>query len=141
MLPIEPIEFELNGKTYTLSKFPAVAGREIIAKYPLTAMPKLGDYAVNEETMLKLMRHVYIKVGDHLIALENKTLVDNHVKSWEDLAQIEWEMLRYNCSFFQQGRISTFFADIVQKLPTLITRTLTDLSVALSEKGKQPSEN
>ena len=31
---IEPKEFEVNGKTFILSKFPAVQGREIVAKYP-----------------------------------------------------------------------------------------------------------
>ena len=62
---IEPKEITVETqkgekRVYILSKFPAVQGREIIAKYPLSAMPKLGDYAVNEETMLKLMAFVAV---------------------------------------------------------------------------------
>ena len=49
---LQPKEFKTTDqsgteRTYILSKFPAVQGREIISKYPLSAMPKLGDYAVN----------------------------------------------------------------------------------------------
>ena len=48
---IQPREITIadqDGKErrYILSKFPAVEGREIVAKYPISALPKLGDYAV-----------------------------------------------------------------------------------------------
>ena len=88
--------------------------------------------------MLKLMAYVYVKIGDALLPLNNKTLVDNHIKDWEVLAKIEWEMMRYNVSFLKDGRVSTFFADIVQKLPTLISKIVTDLSQQSSAKEKQP---
>lgn len=139
MHAIDPIEKQFGDKTYTLSKFPAVAGREIIALYPISGMPKFGEYKVNEETMLKLMCYVFVKVGDQLIPLNNRTLVDNHVPDWETLAQIEWSMLEYNCSFFRNGRISTFLNDIVQKLPASISKIVTALSEQSSVKEKQPS--
>lgn len=138
---IEPKELELEGKTYILSKFPAIAGREIIAKYPVANMPKLGDYGVSEETMLKLMAFVAVKTDNGEIKLTTRALIDNHVTSWEALAKLEWAMMEYNCSFFQNGKASTFFEGIAAKLPQLISKTLTDLSVQSSAKAKQPSKS
>lgn len=142
---LEPKSFTVatqykGEKTYTLSKFPAVAGREIVAKYPVSLMPKLGDYEVNEATMLKLMAYVAVETGPGTQQrLENRTLVDNHVPDWETLARIEWAMIEYNTSFFGQGPGSTSFADFGLKLKAWITSTLTDSLAQLLAKAKQPS--
>lgn len=137
-----PLPDDAGTRSYYISKFPAIAGREIIAKYPLSAMPKLGDYAVNEETMLKMMAYVCAVGKDgNQIPLTTKALVDNHVPDWETLGRIEMEMLNYNCSFFRNGRLSSFFEGIAQKLPALITKMLTDLSEQSSAKEKQRSTN
>lgn len=142
---LQPKEFTTNAqdgsaRAYVLSKFPAVAGREIIAKYPLSAMPKLGDYAVNEETMLKLMSFVAVRLGDGSeIPLKSRALVDNHVPDWETLARIEVAMMEYNCSFFGTGRASTFFEAIARKAQAFLTSTLTDLLVQSSPKGGRRS--
>lgn len=141
---IEPKEVEIENpdgtkSRYILSKFPAVQGREIIAKYPLSAMPKLGDYAVNEETMLKLMAFVAVpREGGEPLALTTRALVDNHVKSWETLARVEMAMMEYNVSFFGNGKGSTFLEAIVAKARVFLSQTLTDLSAQSSRKGKQP---
>ena len=138
----KPTTFETpDGKivSFILSKFPAVAGREIVAKYPVSALPKIGDYAVSEETMLKLMTYVAVDNGtDTPQRLTTRALVDNHVGSWEVLAKIEIAMMEYNCSFFGNGRASTFFDGIAQRLPQLIMQTLTTLSAQSSQKDKQP---
>lgn len=129
-------------KTFVLHKFPAVQGREIIAKYPLSAMPKLGDYAVNEETMLKLMCFVGVPRGDGApLMLTTRALVDNHVPEWETLARIELAMLEYNTSFFANGRASTFFDVIAQKAQALLSKTLTDLSGQSSPTAKRRSKS
>lgn len=136
---IEPKEVIIDGKAFVLSKFPAVAGREIIAKYPISGMPKLGDYKVNEETMLKLMSFVGVPIDPtRPLRLTSQALIDNHVGNWETLAKIEIAMMEYNCSFFQNGRVSTFLNDIAQKLPSWITKTLTVLSERSSPTEKQP---
>lgn len=141
---IEPKEVEIENPdgtkaTYILSKFPAIQGREIIAKYPLSAVPKLGDYAVNEETMLKLMAFVAVPREDGPpLLLSTRSLVDNHVKSWETLARLECAMLEYNVSFFGNGKGSTFLEAIGKKAQAYLSRMLTDLSAQLSQKGKQP---
>jgi hypothetical protein len=140
----EPKEIKITSpdgqeKTYILSKFPAIAGREIVAKYPLSGLPKLGDYAVNEETMLKLMAFVGVPdASGNVLPLSTRALVDNHVTDWETLAKLEVGMMEYNCSFFGNGRVSGFFEGIAQKLPTLITQILTDSLQQLSAKNKQP---
>jgi hypothetical protein len=125
-------------KTFIISKFPAIAGREIITKYPVSNMPKVGDYSVSEETMLKLMAFVAVPIADATPQpLSNRALVDNHIPDWETLCKIEAAMLEYNCSFFGNGLALNFFQGIAQKAQALITQTLTDLSAQSSAKEKQ----
>lgn len=147
MSMLEPKEVEIesqNGskKTYIISKFPAIAGREIVCKYPVSGMPKLGDYEVNEETMLKLMSFVAVKVssGDQIL-LKTRDLVDNHIPDWETLGKIEIEMMSYNCSFFQQGKISGFLDSIKATAQQLISSTLTDSLEQLLQTAKLASKN
>jgi len=137
---LEPKPIEIEGKNFILSKFPAIQGREIVAKYPLSAMPKLGDYAVNEETMLKLMAFVGVpRDSGEPLMLTTRGLIDNHCKSWEVLAQLEMAMLEYNCSFFGNGKGSTFLEAITQKAQQFLIKTLTDLSPPSSQKSKPRS--
>lgn len=144
---LEPKEHPLTRQdgrevTFILSKFPAVAGREIVAKYPVAAMPKIGDYNVSEETMLKLMAFVAVKLDSGAeIALTTRALVDNHAGDWETLAKLEWAMMEYNCSFFGKGLNFASLTNIIAKLPPSISQTLTDLWGQLSPAGKQPSAN
>jgi hypothetical protein len=109
------IEFEDEELKFNISKFPATVGREIIAKYPISNMPKIGDYKVSEETMLLLMKYVERVYPDRVQELTNKSLVDNHVPSWEVLAKLEMLMIDYNCSFFRNGK----GLDFLKKLQTL----------------------
>ena len=96
---LQPKEYSVktqagDEKVYILSKFPVVAGREIVAKYPLSGMPKLGDYQVNEETMLKLMAYVAVPgANGEPLKLTTRALVDNHVPDWETLAKLEIAMM------------------------------------------------
>lgn len=125
---LKPKEIEVNGKTYIISRIPAVEAREIVTQYPITGMPKLGDYKMNEELMFKLMSYVSVPVGDLTIALTNKSLINNHVENFEVLLTLEAKMMEYNVSFFQDGRISSFFDDIAQKVPQWILKIWTALS-------------
>lgn len=145
MTLLSPIEKTIKTqlgeqRTYILSKFPAVAGREIIAKYPLAAMPKLGDYNVSEETMLKLMAYVGVpREGAEPLLLTTRALVDNHVPDWETLARIELTMMEINCSFFGDGRALSLFQDIAHKGLGWISETLTPLLARSSKAEKPPS--
>jgi len=138
---LEPKEFTVGNSKYLLHKFPAVQGREIVAKYPIAALPKLGDYGVSEETMLKLMNFVCAEKNGKTIRLENRTLVDNHVASWEVLAKIEVAMMEYNCSFFTNGKASDFLEGVAQKFLSKISEMLINSSVPSLQQEKQPITN
>ena len=113
---LEQKEMVFNGKTYILAKFPAVAGRRIVTQYPMSALPKVGDYQTNEDIMLKIMCYVGVKINDTntIMWLKTQDLVDNHISDWETLMRIEWAAMEYNCSFFQNlngsicGNVSSF---------------------------------
>ncbi len=141
----EEIEIELAGggtKTFIISKFPAVSGREIISQYPISGIPKLGDYKTNEEIMMKIMSFVAVKTSaGPAIKLTTRELVNNHVPSWEDLARIEWAMMEFNTSFLADGRASSFFDDLGAKLPSLISSMLTPLLEQLSQKNTPLSKS
>ena len=142
---ISPKEIEVNGKTFIISKFPAVAGREIVSVYVSSGMPKLGDYKRNEEIMLKLMGYVAVPMASGTpLRLTSQALIDNHVTgedSWEMLMKLEAEVMSYNCSFFRNGQISNFFDGLTQKAPRWISKILTDLSGQLSQTEKPRSTN
>lgn len=135
------IEFEGEELKFNISKFPATVGREIISKYPISNMPKIGDYKVSEETMLLLMKYVERVYPDRVQELSNKALVDNHIPSWEVLAKLEVLMIDYNCSFFRNGK----GLDFLKKLQTLaepkIIEMLTVLSGKLSQAAKPHSKS
>ena len=143
LIDTKEIVIENDGEKYTfnISKFPATVGREIISKYPISNMPKLGDYAVSEETMLKLMKYVERVYPDRTQVLSNIDLVNNHVPNWEVLAQIEAKMIEYNCSFFRNGKGYDFLKKSTALAEQKIIKTLMDLSVNLLQAVKQPSKS
>lgn len=143
---LEPKEFQVedaSGKlrTYIISKFPAVAGREIIAKYPLTSLPKLSEYEQNEAVMHKLMGYVAVSIGERFQRLNTRRLIDSHIPDWETLAKVEMATIEYNCSFFLNGKASIFFAALSQKIPGLVSKILTDSLAQSSQAAKPPSTN
>lgn len=123
---MQAVVFEINGHRYNIGKWPATVGREIMVKYPLSNLPKIADYGMSEEIMLKLMRHVEAVLPDgRPMRLETKALIDNHVPDWETLIQIEYASMRHNCSFFRNGKASHFLAEVMSLALTKISETLT----------------
>lgn len=124
---------------YVISRLPAIAGRELVTQYPITAMPKVGDYAANEALMLKLMQYVAVVKDDgSTLQLSTRALVDNHVPDWEVLARLEVAMMEYNVSFFGDGRALTFFEAIARQAQAWISQTLIPSLRPSSPKGTQP---
>lgn len=135
---LEPKEIEIEGRKFILSKIPSRTMRRIIANYTLSAIPKIGDYDVNEEMMDKLMSFVAVPMDDGApLQLVTPALIDNHTGNWEILGKLEVAMMSYNCSFFQQGKISTFLDSINEKLPSFIAKTLTHLFPQSLQAEKQ----
>jgi len=142
MTLIEPKETMVTGVdgaeyTFTISKLPATVGREVVATYPVSAMPKLGDYEVNEKIMLKMLKYVAIDLDGRLQTLQTKALIDNHCADWQVLAKLELAMLEYNTSFFGNGKASRALEGLGEKVQQLILKILTDFSAQSSRKGKQ----
>lgn len=126
---------DLDGveHTYTISRVPATVGRELIAKYPTSNMPKIGEYSVSEETMLLMMRFVEVSAGDRQIRLSTKALVDNHVPDATLLLKLEYQMLNYNTNFFTNGDRSGFLDYLISKALSSISPMLIRLSEQLSQ--------
>ncbi len=90
----------VKSTLFIISRLPATIGREILAKYPLSNAPKIGDYEVSKEAMLKMMAYVAVeKEGQEIYLKKTSTLIDNHVPDGEALIRLELEMLKYNTSF------------------------------------------
>lgn len=129
-------------KTFIISKFPAIAGRRIIAKYPLSAMPKIGDYEVNQETMLEAMSYVAVPVeGAEPLRLSDANMVDNHIPDWETLAKLELALMEYNCSFFANGAIQSFIEVLVSKAAPILSQIVTSSVQVLSKMETQLGSN
>ena len=135
------IDFEGEQLRFNIGKFPATVGREIISKYPVANMPKLGDYKVSEETMLKLMCYVERVYDDRVQELTSRTLVDNHIPSWEVLVKLEAYVIDYNCSFFELGKVLNSLKDWRALAEPKNIKTLMDSLVRLSQAAKQPSKS
>lgn len=136
------INFEGKELKFNIGKFPATVGREIITQYPINNIPKVGSYLQSEEIMLKLMKFVERVYDDKdPIPLVNKTLIDNHIPSWEVLIKIEAFVIDYNCSFFELGKVLSSLKEWKALAEPKNIKTLMDSLVSLSQAEKQPSKN
>ena len=122
---IKPLEVEVkdidgNLHKFTISRLPAVAGREILAKYLGGTMPKVGDYKDNHESMLKMMKYVAVEIDGQLQTLQTQALIDNHIPDTECLLRLEIEMIRHNTSFFGNAGSSNLLDFLLQKIKASI---------------------
>lgn len=143
---IEPKEIEIidpqGNKTrkFTISKIPAWDAREIVFQYPLTALPKVGDYKSHADIALKLLSFAAVELKPGLLQrLSTVELINNHCGSWEAELLLEKEMMNYNSSFFFSGRLQTFSKMFLEFLSPWIASTATTFFVQLSRAAKQAS--
>lgn len=115
-------------KTFFISRLPAIDAREIMYKYPVANIPKLGEYNASADAMKLLMSYVAVPIGENgaLLRLTTRDLVNNHVDDGEQLLRLEFAMLEYNTSFFGNGENSGFLAGLIKKHLPLIIQTVTD---------------
>lgn len=137
--PKEVVISDLDGveKTFTISRLPAIACREVIAKYPTSNLPKVGDYQGSEEAMMLLLKYVQVDG----IALTTRALINNHITDAIQLVKLEYEMLNYNTGFFSRGDQSGFMAMIIDQIASRITPTLTGLLAQLSPVASPPGKS
>ena len=139
---IKPMEIEIGDRdgamrTYTISRLPALDARRVIAMYPVSNMPKVGDYQSSEEAMLLLLKYV-----EHDgVRLTTRALVDNHVSDGVALINLEYQMLEYNTGFFgsggQRGLLSTLIANLSEKAMPILTRLLEQYSAQDKQRSRK----
>jgi hypothetical protein len=124
---IKPKEIQITDMdggihTYVISRLPYPVGREVAAVYPVSNMPKVGDYKASEAIMLKLMKYVAKQPEDSdMIRLTNMDLISNHVPDTTVGLKLEAAMLAFNFDFFGQGGISAFLKRFSEtRLPSII---------------------
>lgn len=129
---IKPQDIEIkdcdgNVKTFIISRVPAIPMREVMAKYPVANIPKLGEYNASKDVMKLLMSYVAVRNDEgNEIRLVNEALINNHIVDGEQLLRLEYAMLQYNTSFFGQGDLSTFLTELIAKHLPLLIQTVTD---------------
>lgn len=122
-------------KEFIISRLPATVAREVVAKYPTSALPKIGDYQVSEDTMLLMMKYVAVVLDGREQRLSTKALVDNHVDDVTQLLRLEYHMLEENTGFFGSGGTSGFLESLIKKVLRSIMPTLTPLLQQLSAQA------
>lgn len=129
-------EITLKGKTYTLGRFTAIVGREILTQYPTSALPKIGEYKTNEALMRKVLAHVFVQIeGREPMALTTDELINNHVPDTETLMRLEWAMMTHNFESLKNGAASGFLEALARRVQDSIGSTLTQLLARSSAKG------
>jgi hypothetical protein len=128
-------------KAFIISRLPATVGREVVAKYPLANIPKLGDYKTSQETMLLMMKYVAVDLDGRQQTLSTQALVDNHVDDAIQLLRLEYQMLEENTGFFGDGGRRGFLDSLLQKLLSSIMPMLTPLLDQLSQADSRRSPN
>lgn len=133
---LDPQTVNIAGRDYTVTKFPATVGREILLQYPTSAIPKLGDYKTNHALMLRIMSYVGVVVEgrDAPLMLTTEALVNNHVPDAETLIRLEWAMITHNFDFFTDGRASGILELLMNKAQGLTFKTLTQFAQRSSAK-------
>jgi|ERR1043165_1266832 hypothetical protein len=138
---IEPIEKEIQGKTFVLSKVPVIQMREVAAMYAIAFVKKLEDYEKNQAAMYKLLSYAGVEAGGSLIMLSNEKLINSHVNSLKMLLELEIMMLDHSIPDFQLGRIWNSLKDTALSFHQKVTETLMALSAQLSMPAKPHSKS
>ena len=117
---IKPKEVEIETmdgekRTYIFSQPPYFAAREITSQWTTSAMPKVGDYQLNEAMSRKLFSYVaYVDKNGNQIRLTSTALIENHVPDLITGGRIELGMIEYILGFSVLGQVSAFLKRIVQ---------------------------
>ena len=144
---IKPKEIEVkdldgNVHKYKISRFDAIAGREIIAQYPTANAPKVGNYQLSDELMRKALNYVSVEIEDKDVRLSTSALINQYVPDTTVLLRLEFALMEYNTNFFGNGSNSGFLNFIIKKLLAGLSgnfQTLMDSLQSSLPKDSQPT--
>lgn len=128
-------------RVYILHKLPYLEAREIAAQYFSSALPKIGDYRLNEKMLYKLMNFITVEINGQQIRLSTPDMINNHVPDIETGIRLEFLEMDHNVGFFRNGTASNFWENAVQSLIAKISAILTQSQVPSSPTEKPLSTN
>lgn len=140
---LEPKEINVDGKTFIISKFPALAGYEIATQLTWTAVPKLGVFSEHRAMLIKMLGYVAVPMegASQPLQLTTEALIDNQCGSWETMAKVGYSIYEYNVSFLGNGSLTGFLDGVIEKLPDFISQILTKWQGQSLPAVKQASKN
>lgn len=124
---------------FVIHKFLATDGMEIFSEIPVSVALALkeGDMKRFHQAVYRVVAYAGVDNGGDFISLRTKALVDSHVDDWEVFSLLVKEVVEYNASFLQRGKISAFFSDIKKNLKALASSMSMDSRAQSSHQGKQ----
>ena len=134
---IKVIDMDGVERSFTIGRYPATDGMEILYKLPMSAIPKIGDFDKLKEVRNEIFKFIAVKTENGDLILSNKALIDNHTNDAETAYKLMKESIEYNYSFFNNGMISGFLDSLTKKIPNTASKILTLFSESLSKKTKQ----
>jgi hypothetical protein len=135
----EPKEIEIDGKTFVISKFPSLAGYEIVTQLTLTAIPKLAEFKEHRAMFIKMLAYTGVKVAgiEAPLMLTTEALIDNHTNDWEMMGKLAYSVYEYNVSFLERGSLSNFLQNALENLPDFAAKMYQKWSQQSSPKKKR----
>ena len=142
---LNPETIEIEGKdgktrTYQLGDVPYLPdGRQIASQFVTTAMPKVGDYKLNEELSRLMFKYVAVVTdsGDTII-LSTDALVNNHVPDFITGIKLEEAMLERCLGFSVAGKLREYQEKWKTTGAGLVTEMLSRLSGVLQKPDSAP---
>ena len=120
---IEVQDIDGNPLFFTISRLPALAGREVATQYVTSMFPKIGSYELNETLCIEMLSYTNALKGDIEVELASVELINQHTIDWEGLRALEREMIAYNTHFLVDGNDLTF-SNLLPQLTEWIAEAL-----------------
>lgn len=96
---------QIDGRNYRISELPTLVARDVMMNYPLTLLPKVGNYGENERLFKLLMKHVEVqpepdKNPDWWIRLDTEDSINQNVSA-KGVLELEKEVIDFQQIFFE----------------------------------------
>ena len=143
---------QIDGRNYRISELPTMLARDVMMNYPLTLLPKVGNYGENERLFKLLMKHVEVqpepdKNPDWWIRLDTEDSINQNVSA-KGVLELEKEVIDFSTDFFSSGKltqIGTTLGELARNILTnIVLQSIAELSgtdiVSMLDKSVLPSE-